>query len=246
MIPKIIHYCWFGGAPLPEDTLTYIETWRRCCPDYEIKEWNEDTFDINQIPYVKEAYKSKKYAFVADFVRLYALYHEGGIYMDTDVEVIKPLDDLLDNYAFSGFEDNNSISTGIMASEKGGKWAYDNMTYYLDKHFEKANGQLDMTTNVAIITKYMLQYGVKLDNTLQEFPQLITIYPKDWFCPKSHNSGRIFLTSNSYTIHHFANSWEDKGVKYRINKFTHRLICRIFGENGHDNVVNVIRKFIKP
>jgi len=242
MIPKIIHYVWFGGNPLPDDAVRCIDSWRRFCPDYEIKEWNESNFDVASMPYTEEAYKARKFAFVADYVRLYALYYEGGIYMDTDVEVLKSLDPLLPNLAFSGFEDTNSVSTGIMASEKGGKWAKDNMEYYHGKHFLKPDGSLDMTTNVAIITRYMKQYGIKLNNTYQEFPDLITMYPKDYFCPKSHNSGRIFLSENSYTIHHFANSWEHKGLKYKLNKFTHRALCKIFGEDGHDRIVKLIRK----
>lgn len=243
MIPKIIHYVWFGGNPLPEDAVKCIESWKKFCPEYEIKEWNESNFDVNSLAYTKEAYQARKFAFVADYVRLYALYNEGGIYMDTDVEVLKSLDPLLDNPAFSGFEDKNSVSTGILASEKGGKWAKDNMEYYHDKHFLRPDGGLDMTTNVAIVTEYMKQFGIQLNNTYQEFTNLMILYPKDFFCPKSHNSGRIFLTDNSYTIHHFANSWEHKGLKYKLNKFTHRTLCSLFGEDGHDKIVSLIRRF---
>lgn len=119
MIPKKIHYCWFGGNPYPEDFLKYLESWKKYCPNYEIIEWNEKTFDINLNKYVKEAYECKKWAFVTDYVRLWAIYNYGGIYMDTDVEVLRPLDSFLECQAFSGFERENAVPTGIMAGEKG-------------------------------------------------------------------------------------------------------------------------------
>ena len=135
MIPKVIHYCWFGRGKMPELALKCIESWKKYCPDYEIKEWNEDNFDLDMYPYAREAYDNRKFAFVTDVVRLYALYHEGGVYMDTDVEVLKPLDKFLVHHAFSGFEDDWDVPTGIIASEKGGRWAKENLDYYKEKHF---------------------------------------------------------------------------------------------------------------
>lgn len=214
MIPKIIHYCWFGRNPLPPLAIKCIESWKKYCPDYEIKEWNEDNFDLDLFPYTREAYDNRKFAFVTDVVRLYALYHEGGIYMDTDVEVLKPIDHFLIHHAFSGFEDEHNVPTGIMASEKGGKWAKDNLEYYTDRHFLLADKSFDLTTNVTTITNYMLPLGLKQNNTYQDFPNLITFYPKDYFCPKSYEDGKIYLTENSYTIHHFAGSWVSEEDKY--------------------------------
>ena len=207
MIPKIIHYCWFGRNPLPESAVKCIDSWKKYLPDYEIKEWNEDNFDLESYPYVKEAYENRKFAFVTDVVRLYALYNEGGIYMDTDVEVLKSLDPFLVHHAFSGFEDETNVPTGIMASEKHGKWALENLHHYDNLHFVKEDGSLDLTTNVVTITNYMLKYGLKQNNTYQDFPDLITMYPKDYFCPKSYKDGKIYLTDNTVTIHHFAGSW---------------------------------------
>lgn len=207
MIPKIIHYCWFGKNNMPLEAQRCIDSWKKYCPDFQIKEWNEDNFDLNLYPYVKEAYDKRKFAFVTDVVRLYALYHEGGIYMDTDVEVLKPLNNFLSHHAFSGFEDEQNVPTGIMGSEKGGIWAKDNLAYYDNRHFIKEDGSMDLTTNVTTITNYMLPLGLKRNNTFQDFPNLITFYPKDYFCPKSHEDGKIYLTKNSYTIHHFAGSW---------------------------------------
>ena len=219
MIPKVIHYCWFGRGELPDLAKKCIESWKKYCPDYEIKEWNEDNFDLDKYPYVREAYDKRKFAFVTDVVRLYALYHEGGIYMDTDVEVLKPLDRFLSHHAFSGFEDEQFVPTGIMASEKGGKWAKDNLDYYNGKHFLKEDGSVDLTTNVVTITNYMLPLGLKQDNTYQDFPGLITFYPKDYFCPKSYKDGQIYLTDNTYTIHHFAGSWITKSDRLRAKVY---------------------------
>ena len=219
MIPKIIHYCWFGRNPLPPLAVKCIESWKKYCPDYEIKEWNENNFDLNSYPYVREAYDKRRFAFVTDVVRLYALYHEGGIYMDTDVEVLKPLDAFLSHHAFSGFEDEMHVPTGIMASEKGGKWAKDNLAYYNNRHFMKADGGVDLTTNVETITNYMLPLGLKQNNTFQDFPGLITFYPKDYFCPKSYQDGQIYLTENTHTIHHFAGSWITKADRRRAKAY---------------------------
>lgn len=227
MIPKIIHYCWFGGKELPKQAQICIASWKKFLPDYEIKEWNENSFDIHSNVYVEEAYKVRKFAFVTDYVRLYALYTVGGIYMDTDVEVVKNLDCFLSLSAFSGFEDDYHVPTGIMASEKEGKWVKENMLYYENKHFVKSDGNLDMTTNVTIITNYMSDYGLILNNTFQEFPQLITLYPKEYFCPKSHDTGKISCTENTYTIHHFAGSWY--GKREKILRFCYKVSGRKLG-----------------
>ena len=230
MIPKKIHYCWFGKGKMPELALKCIESWRVNLPDYELKEWNENSFDINSNFYVKEAYESRKFAFVTDYVRLYALYTEGGIYMDTDVDVLKNLDSFLDLPAFSGFEDNMHIPTGIMAAEKGSIWAKWQLEYYSGRHFLLPDGTLDLTTNVDIIGGLMEEKGFILKNGLYNFQNIITIFPKDYFCPKSHTTGKIELTENTYTIHHFAGSWKSSSdrLKRRIVhligvKTVHRL-----------------------
>lgn len=215
MIPKIIHYCWFGRGEMPPLSLKCIDSWKKFLPDYELKRWNEETFDVNSIPYVKEAYQSRKFAFVTDYVRLNAIYHEGGIYMDTDVEVLKSMDNLLHLPAFSGFESEKDIPTGIMASEKGGKWAKEMLEYYnSDRHFILQDGTLDMTSNVTIISKLMSNKGFKLKNSYQVYENCMHIFPKDYFCPKSR-TGIITLTENSYCIHHFAASWHSKSELIR-------------------------------
>lgn len=206
MIPKKIHYCWFGGNPLPEDSLKFIESWKKYLPDYEIKEWNETTFDINSNEYVREAYESKKWAFITDYVRLYALLEEGGVYMDTDVEVLKNLDAFLSEKGFSGFERVDAVSTGIMAAEKGHPFLSELLHEYDEIHFIDENGEMDQTTNVVRITNAAVKHGLKLNNQRQTVCEF-TFYPKDYFCPKNPRTHEIEITPNSHTIHHFAGSW---------------------------------------
>lgn len=212
MIPKIIHYCWFGGNPLPELAQRCIASWKKYCPDYEIKEWNEYNFDLTSCDYVREAYEAKKWAFVTDYVRLYAMVREGGIYMDTDVEVIKSLDPFLNHRAFSGFEDEVNIQTGIMACEKGFPLFMELLEDYHKRHFVLQDGKLDLTTNVVTITNLCKKYGFVANNTKQDVCGF-TLYPHDVFCPKSHETGNISLTSRTVTIHYFSGSWANKEAR---------------------------------
>ena len=222
MIPKIIHYCWFGGNPLPKSAQDCIRSWKKYCPDYEIIEWNEQNFDINSNLYTKQAYENKKWAFVTDVVRLYALYHHGGIYMDTDVEVIKPLDRFLEHHAFSGFEDLTNIPTGIMAAKKGHPLFKKLVEYYDSRPF-LVDGQPDLTTNVTTITNLLLPEGFVPNNTYQEVAGF-SLYPYDYFCPRDIHTMKLVVTENTYTIHHFAGSWlpkedlERQSYKIRKNK----------------------------
>ncbi|MBQ7666008.1 MAG: glycosyl transferase [Synergistaceae bacterium] len=207
MIPKTIHYCWMGRNPLTELAQKCIASWKKYCPDYEIIEWNEDNFDVNAYAYTREAYDAKKWAFVSDVVRLYALVNYGGVYMDVDVEVIRPIDDLLRFDAVSGFENDRDIPTGLMACLKGHKAFSEFLREYDGLHFIKDDGTYDTTTNVEKITNTCLRYGLRQDNTEQELLNGFHILPKDYLCPKNNSSGIITLTHNTYTIHHFDGSW---------------------------------------
>lgn len=228
MIPKKIHYCWFGRGQMPPLAQKCIESWKEYLPEYEIKEWNEDNFDLELYPYVKEAYENRKFAFVTDVVRLYALFNEGGIYMDTDVEVLKPLDSLLKYKGVSGFETELTIATGLMASEKGHPLVKEWLDDYDNKHFLRSNGTMDLTTNVTRITNICKKYGFEGNNekqTLNDF----TFLPKDYLCPKSYSTGKIEKTSNTLTIHHFAGSWKSKSSirKERFLKFVGKDITKL-------------------
>lgn len=213
-IPKIIHCCWFGKNPMPKLAKDCIDSWKKYCPDYKIKIWSEKNFDINSNRFTKEAYQNKKWAFVTDYVRLHALYNEGGIYMDTDVEVVKNLDKFLKNSAFSGFEDFTTIPTGIMASEKKHNWIKLLLNEYENKHFV-VNGVLDTTPNTQLITKITKKnYPIKLNNTMQKFEDGLCIFPKEFFCPISYKDNKLNFTKNTHTIHHFAGSWMSKKERF--------------------------------
>lgn len=206
IIPKKIHYCWFGGNPLPELAQKCIASWKKYCPDYEIIEWNESNFDIDCCVYVREAYEAKKWAFVSDVARLYALVNCGGIYMDTDVEVLRPLDDLLAYEAVSGFEAVDRIPTGLMACREGQPLFVELLHDYDNAHFVKEDGTYDTTTNVTRITNTCLKYGLQLDNTLQTVNGF-TLLPYDYLCPKNVETKIVTITNNTLVIHHFDGSW---------------------------------------
>lgn len=236
MIPKVIHYCWFGRGQMPKLALKCIESWKKYCPDYEIKEWNEDNFDIDMYPYVREAYNARKFAFVTDVVRLYALYHEGGIYMDTDVEVIKPLDSLLAYDAVSGFESEAQIPTGLMACRDGHPLFKELLDEYNGIHFVRPDGTLDTTTNVIRISNTCRKYGLRLDNTLQTV-RGFTLLPKDYLCPIEHEGHRLRLTENTLCIHHFAGSWVTGKALWK------RRVARLLGSNLTILIIRIKRWF---
>lgn len=212
-IPKKIHYCWFGGKPLPEITKNYIASWKRQCPEYEIVEWNEKNFDVSYNQYTLEAFQMGKWAFVADVARLYALVNYGGIYLDTDVEVVKNFDDLLDTHAFIGFQSEKDIQTAVMASEKGNILFTELLHEYDGTHFLNSNGQYDLTTNVQRFTRTCLKYGLKQNNKHQVV-RTCSFYPTEYFCPLNVSTRELKKTDNTYTIHYFDGSWLTDVEKY--------------------------------
>ena len=238
LIPKVIHYCWFGKGELPKLAKECIESWKKFCPEYEIIEGNETNFDINSNMYVKQAYESKKYAFVSDYVRLYALYNNGGIYMDTDVEVLRNIDEFLENESFSGFETNNTVPTGIMGSCKEHPFYKYLLSYYEDRVFIKEDGSYDLKTNVETITEYCKDKGLKLNNSLQTIDGF-TLYPSEYFCPKNYKTGKINLTENTFTIHHFSGSWVPKSKKIKNE------IKKLIGIENTNKIIGIKKKIKK-
>lgn len=225
MIPKIIHYCWFGKNPLPDTVRSYIETWKKYCPDYQIKEWNETNFDIHSLLYVEQAYNNKKWAFVSDVARLNALVTEGGIYMDTDVEVVRSLDKLLQDKAFIGYEGTHYIATNIIGCEANHPFFKQFLDSYKDRTFYKKDGSMDLTTNVVEITKKLKnEYHLAIDGKEQQFED-IHIYPTDRFSPFDYITGRLHTTTETYSIHWFGKSWiKQSKIKTKIIQLYHRLI----------------------
>lgn len=216
MIPKIIHYCWFGGNPLPELAVKCIESWKKYCPDYEIKEWNESNFDINCCNYVKEAYQAKKWAFVSDYARFWILYNYGGLYFDTDVEIIKPIDEIVEKGAFMGVEnDLNDVAPGLGLAANPGLGLYKEMLdFYKTRHFIKEDGSNDITTVVEYTTSMLKKYGLKQKAEIQCIEN-IYIYPKEYFCPIDEATGIMNITDNTYSIHHYAATWRSESQKKR-------------------------------
>lgn len=216
MIPKLIHYCWFGRGNKSELIEKCISGWGKLLPDYQIKEWNEDNFDIKMNQYVCEAYERKKYAFVADFVRLYVLYHYGGVYLDTDVEVLKSFDDFLDLHGFAGFEDQELVSTAILGFEKENAFIKEWMVTYRDKNFV-TKGKLNTETNVRVFTNSLLCCGLLQNNQKQLIKKgEVFIYPKDYFSPLKLGTRVPQITRNTYTIHWYEGTWLTMGQRIKL------------------------------
>lgn len=231
MIPKIIHYIWFGGGKYPSVVKKCMASWKKYLPEYEFVLWSEDNFDVTCNRYVQQAHQSNKWAFVSDYVRLHALYKYGGIYLDTDVEVLRGFDDFLGHQAFTGFENEQFIPTGVMGAQQENRWIKLLLDYYNERNFILADGSFDMTTNVSIITALSGECGFVPKNGYQVLDFDVHIYPSEYFCPLNKNYS-LKLTQNTYAIHHFAGSWLPAKIKFRNS------IARFMGENAF----NAIRK----
>ncbi len=230
MIPKVIHYCWFGHNPLPSLAEQCIASWRKFLPDYEIREWNEDNFDVNIVQYTREAYAEKKYAFVSDYARFWILYNYGGLYFDTDVEIIKPLYEVIERGAFMGCEqdyvptENGSFvrGSGLAVNPGLGIGAEPGMSIYkeiLDKYanlrFLHADGSPNMKTVVAYTTELLTEKGLSMEPGVRCVDG-VYIYPMEYFGPKDYVTNHVEITENTLTIHHYNASWRDKTVWGRL------------------------------
>lgn len=217
-IPKIIHYCWFGGNPLPDMAKKCIASWKKYCPDYEIKEWNESNFDIKICEYTREASESKKWAFVSDYARFWILYKYGGLYFDTDVELIRPIDDLVAKGSFMGLEKSMhgeaSANPGLGLAAAPGLGLYKEfLDSYKNRHFIRCDGSLDTTTIVTYTTDVLKGEGWTESDSIQNIKG-ITIYPSDYFCPLDYVTGNLTVTENTRSIHHYMASWHTEEDKY--------------------------------
>lgn len=233
MIPKIIHYCWFGKKEKPDDVKRYIRTWHEILPDYRIIEWNESNFDIKQYRYCTEAYFLKKYAFVSDVARLYALFRYGGVYLDTDVEVIKTFDGFLGTQSFIGYETDELLGTGVIGAEKECPWIGNLLDIYKEREFIKKDGTIDLLPNTMLITDFFKR------TPNAELPQ---IYPYDVFCACNWVTKEKTITSSTVSVHHYIASWKKYSPKYdrfenRISKY---LKCR-----NHHLVMRFLKWWIK-
>lgn len=210
---KVIHYCWFGNNPLSKMAKKCIKSWKKYLPDYKIIEWNESNFDINICPFVKQAYEKKKWAFVSDYARLYALYNYGGIYFDTDMEVLKNIDHLLDDDFFIGYEANKKIAAGVIGTkEKHNKYIKDLIDYY--NNMEEFNEDIVFQYAIPnIITKEFSKFDKKCENGIDIFDNNIYVYPEEYFYPINYNYSRKVYTDNTCMVHYYSASWVPKGEK---------------------------------
>lgn len=271
MIPQIIHYCWFGGNTLPESAKKCIESWRKFLPDYEIWAWveaspqpspqerelNADkvmTFDVNVIPYTREAYEAKKFAFVSDYARFDILYQYGGIYFDTDVEVIKPLDDIIAKGAFMGREagswmkaydrpDGLAVAPGLALGVEDGHPLYKEfLDVYKTLQFRLEDGTLNTKTICWHVTEILLKHGLTDNNEVVEQVAGVWIYPADVFCPMDHTQGnKVTLTDRTVSIHLYDCSWLDHNtMSYKLHVFKNWLMRHVGAER-----INIIANIIK-
>lgn len=237
MIPKKIHYFWFGGNEKPKSVVKCIDSWKKHCPDYEIIEWNENNFDIHCMPFVEQAYDAKKYAFVSDVARLIVVYEQGGIYMDTDVEVIKPLDDLLKNKAYMGFENDKNVASGLgFGSQAGVQFFKEHIDEYRDEVFIKEDGSFNMLGCPRVATRLLEKKGIEL-NGKEQIIDDVRIYPAEYFNPYDSITGVLKKTPNTYSIHWYDASWSDTSQsRLKINRF----IRRIFGVNSIQKIKKLL------
>lgn len=247
MIPKTIHYCWFGRGEKSDLINNCIESWKKHLPDYEIIEWNEDNFDVNICKYTEQAYKARKWAFVADYARLYALYEFGGIYLDTDMMLYVSLNPFLDSTGFFGFESRDFIAMSPIGAEKGNDLIHDMLMQYSNRSFVKENGEYDTTTNVRYLKKIFLSHGLK-ENGKKQTIMGFDIYPQYYFFPNT--IGMLFekVPKNAITIHFSTGSWgsdsQRKNIGTKKKQIFSYFVSKFRNLIGTDNV-EIIRDIIK-
>ena len=253
MIPKIIHYCWFGRSPKPKLTKNCIKSWRKYCPDYQIVEWNEQNYDLSTAPlYVRQAYEAKKWAFVTDYVRLQVVYEHGGIYLDTDVELVKAMDELLNEHAFFSFEYGEYIATGLgFGAEKNAPILWELMQDYEGVPFVLPDGSFDLTPCPVRNSRPFIQKGLVMNNSKQRVNGCL-ILPSEYMCPYDGRAKELTQTENTISIHWYGGSWvpkeqrlskeEYQRIAQRREKFhailhtPNRLAMRILGEERYQKI----------
>lgn len=227
MIPKVVHYCWFGGNQLPDDAKKCIESWRKFFPEYEIKEWNERNFDVNCCDYVKEAYAAQKWAFVSDYARFWILYHEGGLYFDTDVEVIKDMSDIIAKGAFMGCETDNKCAPGLGLYKE-----------ILD-YYEKIHFFIEGNTTETVVThtsKILKSHGWVGNGEIEQI-EGVTIYPPEYFCPMDYKTGKLDITPNTRSIHWYTASWQSSYSKAKTK------LQQLLGPSLTSEIIDLKKKF---
>lgn len=242
MIPKKIHYCWFGGKPLNKLGEKCLKSWEKYFPEYEIIEWNEKNFDFNCCQYVKEASEAKKWAFVSDYARFKILYEQGGVYFDTDVEVIKQFDDILREGSFMACENPNiekmAVNLGLgCAAEPGLPFYKEMLNEYEKSRFYNEDGSFNLCTIVERTTDLLYKQGLRNTMKIQKISG-ITIYPSEYFCPINMETGRLELTDNTHSIHRYAASWVTG--KDRVRGKIYFWLIKLFGEEAAKKIRKIV------
>ena len=242
-VPKLIHYCWFGRNPKPQSVLEFIENWKNKLPDYQIIEWNEDNFDVNSCLYTKQAYENKKFAFVSDYARLYALYHQGGLYLDTDVEICQDPSEIINKATVTlGIEECDFVATSTIVAMPKSDFIKTFMQSYHERKFVRENGELDMTTNVEVLTEMLKEVGflqMNQEQWLDFNSENIHILTQEFLSPYDYINLIDKSTANTLTIHHFGNSSGSK--QSRMHHALKKSLKYVFGAKG----IKFVRKFIK-
>ena len=228
MIPKIIHYCWLSGDPYPPLIKKCIDSWKKYLPDYEFILWDKAMLNSLHSKWASQAFENKKYAFAADYIRCYAVFHYGGIYLDTDVELCKSFDDLLINDSFIGFDSRGDLEAAVFGATKHISWLKTALQFYEGRSFVDESGELNITT-MPNIFKSALEEKLRSVENKQIINNLstITLYPYDYFSPKDYTNGFITNTDNTVAIHHFNAAWlKDNKIlmlRHKIKLLAHRF-----------------------
>ncbi len=233
-IPKIIHYCWFGQKPLPDSALRCMDSWRRFAPDYTLRRWDETNFDVNALSYTAEAYKARKFAFVSDVARLRALSDYGGLYLDTDVELLRSPEPLVTGGATIGFESSGLLSTAVISAEKGNRLLAEFLTSYHGAHFILSDGRPDLTPNTQRITQFMAERGLMVNGEEQTVGQF-SILPSEILSPLCQEGYRLYANPRTICIHHFESSWQSRTFRFK------RRIQRLIGPTATVGIIRAKR-----
>ena len=243
MIPKIIHFCWLSNDEYPKTIKKCISTWKAKLPEYEFILWDTSKFDVNSTLWTKQAYEAKKYAFVADYIRFYAIYNYGGIYLDMDVEVLKKFDDLHNLPYFIGTQFDQLIEAAVIGSEKKSDWVLDCLNYYNNRAFIKENGELDLLILPSIMElqiKQTRKMTLLNSKNIDNISKLILnkdeffLFPSDYFSPKNHQTRKVLISNNTYTIHHYDSAWLPFLSKIRL-KF-----IRLIGVSNTEKIIGLL------
>ncbi|MBQ4600626.1 MAG: glycosyl transferase [Oscillospiraceae bacterium] len=257
MIPKIIHYCWFGRGEVPKLMKKCLKSWDKFCPGWEIRLWNEDNFDVNSTLWTKQAYEAKKYAFVADYVRIWVLEKCGGVYLDTDQELVKPLEPFLMHEAFMGFLDSKNISAGVLGAVAHHPVMEKLLSYYDERPFYSETG-MDIKPNTNWMTDVLVELGLKMDDSFQQLPG-VAVYPQTYFCPTSCVSIEDKTSADTVALHHWAMTWRTEKAKkdfarakwhstplYRgweqVKILPQRVIRKLFGDEAMEKLKRFLGK----